>query len=98
MEQIPFGYAKIAIEHGHFWLIYPLVIFHSHVCLPDPDAPCMEYLPTFGSFFVPYMEHMSEGTGNAKKYGEIRGKPGKSMVSGRPSGKDFPADPKKVVG
>ena len=32
--------------------------------LINPDAPCMEYVPTFGSFVesmlvnIPYMEHM----------------------------------------
>ena len=31
---------------------------------PIPDAPCMEYIPTFGSFIgsmlvnIPYMEHL----------------------------------------
>ena len=43
ISDIPFGYVKIAIEHGDlYWIywIYPLkmVIFHSYVSLPEGNG------------------------------------------------------------
>ena len=52
-------YSALCYRSGHLWNV-ELTTFRS----TNPYAPCMVYLPTFGSFMVqmlvniPYMEHM----------------------------------------